>query len=155
MKSLHIIYASTSGHTEYVVSVIADYIKQHSPDTEVEVQRCEQATAEDLARGDVLLFGSGSWNTGGVEGQLNPEMYVYCKKTCKDTDLAGKPAGIIALGDDRYYYTARSGEHIRNFIQSHGGTVFGQTLTIVNDPYGQEERIESWAKKFLEHLQDL
>lgn len=155
ISSLHIIYASTSGHTEYVVGVIADFLREHAPKIAVEVQRCDLATAEDLRRGDVLILGSGSWNTGGVEGQLNPHMYEYLRKTCKAEDLKGKKVGIVALGDDRYFYTARSGEHLRNFIQTHGGATLGDTLTVVNEPYGQEERVEQWAAKFLEALKKL
>ena len=153
-KTLHIIYASTSGHTEYVVHRIADVVTKKS-DTKVEVQLCDMAQPEDIQRGDVLLLASGTWNTGGVEGQLNPHMYTYLKKTVKTADLLQKPIGIIALGDDRYFYTCRAGEHLRNYIQSHNGKVLGDTLCIVNEPYDQDERIEKWTDKLCTWIAEL
>lgn len=134
---------------------IADFIKDKKVDVEVEVQLCDMAKPEDLLRGDAVLLASGSWNTGGVEGQLNPHMYQYLKKTAKDIDLQQKPVGMIALGDDRYFYTCRSGEHLRNYIQSHNGKVWGDALCIVNDPYDQDDRIEKWVDKLLTWITEL
>ena len=82
MSSLHIIYASTSGHTEHVVSVLAEYVKQKG--VEVEVQKAEEAEAEDLMKGDFLVLASGTWNDGGVEGQLNMHMANLLKKRADD-----------------------------------------------------------------------
>jgi flavodoxin I len=155
IQSLHIIYASTSGHTEFVVGVLTDFLKKKVSNLQVEVQRCEEATPEDLLKGDVLLLGSGTWNTGGIEGQLNPYLHQFLKKDAKDVDLQGKNVASIALGDERYYYTSRAGEHLRNFIQSHNGKVLGQPLTIVNDPYGQEEKIEKWGEKLVGWMKEL
>lgn len=152
---LHIIYASTSGNTEYVVNRIADFLAEKKADVAVEVQLCDMAQPEDILRGDIVLLASGTWNTGGVEGQLNPHMYAYLKKVAKAVDLQQKPIGMIALGDDRYFYTCRAGEHLRNYVQSHNGEVLGDTLCIINEPYDQDERIEKWTDKLLGWLQDL
>lgn len=149
IKSLNIIYASTSGNTEYVVGVIVDRIKAKAANLKVAVKKAECAESADLLKGDVLLLASGSWNTGGIEGQMNPYMHALLQGKAKDIDLKNKKTAIIALGDDRYYYTCRSGEHMRTFTKSHNGTIFGDPLLVVNDPYGQEERINKWTDKFL------
>ena len=119
---------------------------------DVKLIRCESATPEDLTSADVLILASGTWNTGGIEGQLNPHMHTFLLKDCKGVDLSGKEVGIIALGDDRYYYTSRAGEHLRNFIQSHGGKVLGNALVVVNEPYGQEEKMKKWAAELQKHI---
>ncbi len=144
MPTLQIIYASTSGHTEYVVGVLKDALKN---DKKLQIADCkaEAAKPEDLLQSDVLLLASGSWNTGGIEGQMNPHMHDLLQGRVKDIDLAGKPVAIIALGDDRYFYTCRAGEHMRRFILDHGGKLLGDALLIVNEPYGQEERVRKWA----------
>ena len=134
---------------------IADFVAEKASDIEVSVQLCDLAQPEDLLQGDVLLLASGTWNTGGVEGQLNPHMHQYLKKTAKAVDLQKKPVGTIALGDDRYFYTCRSGEHLRNFIQSHNGKILGQPLLVVNEPYNQDERIEKWTGKMLSWIDGL
>lgn len=147
MPTLHILYASTSGHTEYVVQVLTDALKGSS--VVPEMQRVELATPEDLARGDVILLASGSWNTGGIEGQLNPHMYAYLMDRCAGVNLSKKKVLLIALGDDRYRYKANAAVYLRQFVLDHGGEHIGQTLKIMNEPYGQEESVRAWAKEIL------
>lgn len=152
MPSLHIVFASTSGHTEYAIGVLADFLKEQRKDLVLSKSRAEQSDIEDLQRGDALLLASGSWNTGGVEGQLNPYMHRLLKEQAKECDLKGKPATFVALGDERYHYTAESGRHMQEWIQHHYGSLLLPGLRIVNEPYGQEERITAWGKELLNAL---
>jgi hypothetical protein len=69
---LHIVFASTSGHTEYVVDTLIDSLKGIVPEWEIEKTMAEKTQPQDLLRGDVLVLASATWNTGGIEGQLNP-----------------------------------------------------------------------------------
>ncbi len=148
VPSIHAIYASTSGHTEYVVDQAIAAFKGIS----LTKQRAEQALADDLLKGDMLLLASGSWNTGGVEGQLNPHMHELLKKRAADVHLAGKKVALIALGDSRYRYTAGSMKYLQEFVTSHGGQIIEPTLTIVNEPYGQEKKVEEWAVSISKNL---
>jgi len=142
VSSLHIIYASTSGHTEYVVDQVIALLKG----VQIEKQRAETAQPEDFLKGDVLLLASGTWNTGGVEGQLNPHMDELLKKRAEGVDLLGKKVFLIALGDDRYRYTANAMVHLREFVVSHNGVVIEPTLKIINEPYGQEQKMREWVE---------
>jgi flavodoxin len=152
VTSLRIIYASTSGHTEYVVGVLHEALTTESRGLQVERCKAESAQPEDLLKGDVLLLACGTWNTGGVEGQMNTHMVDLLQSRAKDIDLKGKRVALIALGDDRYFYTCRAGEHMRRFVLDHGGKIFGDALLVVNEPYGQEERITKWGEKLLKEL---
>jgi flavodoxin I len=107
-RSLHIVFASTSGHTAYVVDALIDSLKSITPGWEIEETTAEQAQPQDLLSGDVLLLASATWNTGGIEGQLNPHMSALLQEKAKTLDLAGKPCACIGLGDHRYFYTARA-----------------------------------------------
>lgn len=168
MPSLHIIYASTSGHTEYVIDVLREHIE--NPKSEIrstkpfdEAQdrqirnrkiqmtktRAEQASANDFTQGDVLVLASGTWNTGGEEGQLNPHMDEFLKKRVKDMDLKGKKVAVIGLGDERYRYTCKAADRLEQWVKEHGGSLLCETLRIANEPYGQEEKIEEWGKQLL------
>lgn len=142
MKTLQIVYASTSGHTEYVVGLLAEALKGAA---NVTVTRAERATPETLLAGDVLLLASGSWNTGGVEGQLNPYMHMLLKGKATAVALSGKNVAVVALGDSRYRYTANAGNHLEEYVKTHGGALLGERLVIVNEPYGQEEAVRAWA----------
>lgn len=150
MASLHVIYASTSGHTEYVVSVLRDVLKAKG--AEVSLQRAESAQSADLSKGDVLLLACGTWNTGGSEGQLNPHMYMLLLDRAKDAQLKDRPVTFIALGDSRYYYTARATEHLMRFGREHGAKTIQPPLVLVDEPYGQEDKIKAWGEKLAQAM---
>lgn len=152
MPSLHVIYASTSGHTEYVVGEILAQLKESAPQIWVETQRAESAQAEDVLKGDALLLASGTWNTGSVEGQLNPHMHYFLKTRAMDADLQGKKTAIVGLGDERYHFTAGALAHLEEYVRDHHGALLDPALRIVNEPYGQEEQIRSWARQLVSHL---
>lgn len=145
MSSLHILYASTSGHTEYVVDTVCARLHAKHPTVHITRVRADSATADDLSTGDVLVLASGTWNTGGVEGQLNPYMHFLLRGSAASVDLKGKKVAVIALGDHRYRYTANSRHHLEEYVRTHGGQLLGEPLVIVNEPYGQEDAVHAWA----------
>lgn len=122
------------------------------PDLTIERTRAEQAKPEDILHGDVVILGSGTWNTGGIEGQLNPHMHEFLIERAKDVTLQGKPMTCISLGDDRYYQRTRCTEHFLRFIRTHNGTLITPPLVIVNEPYDQVEKIETWSEKLLQKI---
>ncbi len=153
MPSVHIIYASTSGHTEHVVDTLIGFLKEKAPHIAAERQRAELATPEDLRRGDLVILGSGTWNFGGVEGQLNQHMHRLLFERAKDIDLAGKRIAFISLGDDRYYFTTRCTEKFMLFLKSSRAKMALIPLIVLNEPYGQEERIRKWGEKLITLLE--
>lgn len=155
MPSLHIVYTSTSGHTEYVLGVLTEFLKEQRKDLVITKAKAEQCDSDDLNRGDILLLACGTWNTGDVEGQLSPHMHGLLKDRAKACDLKGKAATFVALGDERYHYTAESGRHLQEFIEKHYGNVLLPGLRIVNEPYGQEERVKQWGKELLSALKTI
>jgi flavodoxin len=146
MPSIHIIYASTSGHTEFVVDTV---IKALGSSVTIEKQRAEVAKPEDFLKGDILVLASSTWNTGSSEGQLNPHMYDLLLNRAAGVDLKKKKVAVIGLGDHRYHFLCRAADHIEQFVKSHGGTLISPTLRIINEPYDQEKTIQDWAKKSL------
>ena len=149
-RALHIVFASTSGHTEYVVDALIDSLKSITPGWEIEETMAEKAQPQDLLGGDVLLLASATWNTGGIEGQLNPHMSVLLQDKAKTLDLAGKPCACIGLGDHRYFYTARAAYHLQHYVNAHHGRLIVPTLKIIDEPYGQEEAVRVWGKQLVD-----
>ena len=147
--SVNIIYATTSGHTSHVVDALVSFLKEKKPDLSIEKRLAEQATKEDLQKGDVLLLAASTWNTGSVEGQLNPHMFTFLKDTAKDANLNGKKTAMIGLGDSRYFFTCRAADELEEFVRTHGGKELLPSLRIINEPYGQEKAVEEWGAKFL------
>jgi flavodoxin I len=151
-RSLHIVFASTSGHTEYVVEALIDSLKRTIPGWGIEETMAEKAQPQDLLSGDVLLLASATWNTGGTEGQLNPHMWALLHDKAKTVDLAGKPCACIGLGDHRYFYTARAADHLDHYVEAHHGRLIVPTLKIIDEPYGQEEAVRVWGKQLVDVL---
>lgn len=142
---ISVIYASTSGHTEFVMSTLEDLWEKAGHT--IEMQHAELAKKEDLQKGDVLLLGSGTWNTGGQEGNLNPHMHEFLFERAKGIDLKGKAVALVSLGDERYYFTTRCTEHFMKFLKDANGKPLSPPLIIVNEPFDQEEKIKSWGSK--------
>src|SRR5271163_131367 len=151
-RSLHIVFASTSGHTEYVVEALIDSLKSSTPGWEIKELMAEKAQPQDLLSGDILLLASATWNTGGIEGQLNPHMWGLLQDRAKNLDLAEKPCACIGLGDHRYFYTARAADHLQNYVEVHHGRLITPTLKIIDEPYGQEEALRVWGKRLVDVL---
>lgn len=154
-KTLSVIYASTSGHTEYVVDTLIAALEAKNKDIRIVKQRAERTTAEDLLKSDVTLLACGSWNTNNVEGQLSPYMFELLMKTAAALDLKGQPCAAIGLGDERYFFTAKAAEHLANYLKNHNGKVLLPTLKIVNEPYGQEDKVRTWANELFTQIDKL
>jgi flavodoxin I len=149
-RLLHIVFASTSGHTQYVVEALIDSLKSTISGLEIEETMAEKARPRDLLSGNVLLLASSTWNTGGIEGQLNPHMWALLQDKAKTLDLAGKPCACIGLGDHRYFYTARAADHLQHYVEGHHGRLIVPTLKIIDEPYGQEEAVRVWGKQLVD-----
>ena len=53
-RSLHIVFASTSGHTDYVVEALIESLKSITPGWEIEETMAKKTQPQDLISGDVL-----------------------------------------------------------------------------------------------------
>ena len=154
IRTLAVITASTSGHTDFVVDVILARLQHELPHLSIKRLRAETAVPADIAHVDALILGSGTWNTGGVEGQLNPHMHALLFQRLSDAPLRGMPVAFVSLGDDRYYFTTRCTEHFLRFQRMAGMTALVSPLIIVNEPYDQEEKILAWTTKLIAALRD-
>jgi len=149
---LRIVFASTSGHTEYVVDALIESLKSITPGWAIEATMAEKAQPQDLLGGDVLLLVSATWNTGGTEGQLNPHMWGLLHDKAKTLDLAGHLCACVGLGDHRYFYTARAADHLEHYVEAHHGQLIVPTLKIIDEPYGQEETVRAWGTQLVDVL---
>ncbi|MEQ1849287.1 MAG: flavodoxin family protein [Candidatus Peribacteraceae bacterium] len=145
--TISIIFASTSGHTQFVVDALKTLweAKGHT----CRLVRAEKSTANDFQDCDLLVLASGTWNTGGQEGNLNPHMHTLLFEKLTTIDMSQKPVALISLGDSRYYFTTRCTEHFMRFLKTANGKPLSPPLIIVNEPYDQEERIATWGQKII------
>jgi flavodoxin len=149
MRTITVLYTTATGHTEFVIDTVLDVFTKQLPGTRVVKKRAENATPEDLTNADALLLACGSWNTNNVEGQLSPYMEDLLSGRAAKVELQGKPAAAIGLGDERYYYTARAADKLTEYLTLRGATLIVPTLKIINDPFDQAPKIQTWAKEFV------
>jgi flavodoxin I len=154
-RSLTIVYASTSGHTEYVVDVLIDVLDEKGKSMRVIKQRAELTKPEDLQKADILLLATSSWNTGNVEGQLNPYMHDLLMNRAATVDLGGKPCAAIGLGDERYFFLAKAADRLTDYVKTHQGQLMLPALKVINEPYGQEEKVKTWAAELYAKIDSL
>lgn len=155
IRNLTIVYASSTGHTEFVIDTLMDVLETELKDTRILKQRAELTKPEDLTSADILVLACGSWNTGNVEGQLNPYMFDLLNNRASEIHLAGKPTAAIGLGDDRYYFTARAAEKLTDWIQASQGSILLPPLKIINEPFDQKPKIQVWAKELAVQISKL
>lgn len=147
-RSLSIIFTTSSGHTEFVVDTLIDALQTLNKDLHITKQRAELTKPDDLKKSDMLLLACGSWNTGNVEGQLQPYMHELLMNQAKDIDLTGIVAAAIGLGDERYHFTCKAADRLTDFLKTHNAKLLLPTLKIINEPFDQTKKIETWAKEF-------
>lgn len=136
-----------------MVDTLVQSLQEKQPNLTVTKQLAETAQEEDLQKGDAIILACGTWNTGGSEGQLHMYMDAFLRSRAKNADLGGKPCALIALGEDTYYYSCRATEHLMQFIMQHNGKVCTPPFLVVNDPYGQEDKVQAWGEKLVSALE--
>lgn len=154
-RSLSVIYATSTGHTEFVVDTLIAALAKSVPDLLIKKQRAETAKAEDLTKESMLLLACGSWNTGNVEGQLQPQMHELLMARAGTLELKGMPVAAIGLGDERYYFTAKAADKLTDYLSTHGGKILLPTLKVVNEPFDQVSKVEAWAKELATAIKKL
>jgi flavodoxin len=154
-RSISVIYSTATGHTEFVVDVLVKELTKELPTTRIIKQRAEVTQPGDLKKSGVLILACGSWNTGNTEGQLSPYMHDLLTVRAVTEDLKGIHAAAIGLGDERYFYTARSAEKLTEYLKDHGASLLIPTLKIINDPFDQEKKITVWATELASMIKKL
>ncbi len=155
VKSVAFFYTTATGNTEFVIDTVIQALEKDEKDLRINKQKIECTSEEDLHKYQVIIFACGSWNTENIEGQLSPYMHEFIHKKAVDTQLSGVYAAAIGLGDDRYHFTAKAADHLTDFLQKHHATIIVPTMKIINDPYDQINKIQSWAQELSAVLKTL
>jgi len=96
MKNVQIIYASITGNTEQLATLIQDEFEKLG--FNVALDECTQVDAATFLETDICLLGT---YTYGEDGNIPDEMdYLY--DDLADLDLTGKLFGVFGSGDSFY-----------------------------------------------------
>lgn len=140
MKSVLIVYGSTTGNTEYAAGVIERILTAKGAAVKnVDVSRVK---ADGLCDGhDLILFGCSTWGMDTVELQ---EDFISLFDEFESINAAGKKTAVFGCGDSGYTWFCGAVDQIERKLKDLGAEVV-DTLRIDGDPQDQDEEIEAWA----------
>jgi len=144
--TVHIIYASTGGNTEHVMEQISKY--WHANGIEIVFHRAENTPISVINDNQYFLLSTSTWD----HGTINP-FFDKLLSEIKTTDLTGKVAAFVGLGDRRYekHYFCTGMLTLKEAWEKSNAKSIGIALMIGREPF--EERIEQmvrdWADKTL------
>lgn len=149
-STLPIVYASTSGNVEFVCETAAAVWQKAGFDCSL--HRAEIAPTALIDDHDLLVLATSTWE----HGVLNPFFNEWVKYL-KTSDLSGKKAIFIGLGDMRYerHLFNQGYKELSAVFTEAGGEAIGRPLLLNGQPYDQKEaRVEPWATEQLEILSE-
>lgn len=143
---IHIIYASTSGNTQYVMEQVAKLWQTEG--YKVELHRAENTSVDVIKNNQNFLLATSTWD----HGMINP-FFDKLLAEMKNTDFSGKKSAFIGLGDRRYeqHYFCTGMTILKETWEKNNGKALGVALTIGREPFDQTIKlmIETWAKNTL------
>lgn len=148
MKTVHIIYASTSGNVELVCEKIESVLKNNH--IEVQMHRAEITDISVFDRSDFFVLATSTWEHGEINPFFN-ELLIQMKKY----DFSGKYAGFVGLGDIRYepVLFCKGLDELKEVFTDNNGVELGGTVKINGEPHEiLDTTVKNWAQKFLDEL---
>ncbi len=140
MKSVLIVYGSTTGSTEYAAGVIERVLAGQG--LAVKTVDVSQVNPEGLCAGfDLVLFGCSTWGMDTLELQ---EDFASLLEAFDSIGAAGKKTAVFGCGDSSYTWFCGAVDAIEKRLKELGAEVV-DTLRIDGDPQAQDKDIEAWA----------
>ena len=146
MANIVIIYGTTSGNTEMVVSKVAELLKDKGH--QATLKRVELSQPQDLLKGDVTILASPTYG----HGLLPEEMMVFIEQVKKEGQVKSRRFAVIGLGDPKYdpEHHIESATTLERFIKEEGGTLALPALRISRSPVlWLETRVKEWADELI------
>ncbi|HBK31723.1 MAG TPA: flavodoxin [Porphyromonadaceae bacterium] len=167
MKSIAIIYGSSTDNTREAAELIADKLADYSP----KLIDVSDATVEDFESSDVLLLGTSTWSVG----ELQDDWDVFSSKI-KNLKLQGKTIALFGVGDSAGYPDtfvdaigilyddfAQTGAQFVGEVSTDGytfddsqsvrdGKFVGLALDADNESDLTESRIDAWVNDLKQYL---
>lgn len=94
MKSIAIIYGSSTGNTKYAAQLVAEKLAGYSP----VVKDIAEVSPEELEEPDVLILGASTWSVG----ELQDDWESFFSRIAK-LNLKGKTVAFFGTGDSEGY----------------------------------------------------
>jgi len=148
---IHIVYASTSGNTEFVMDKVADVWRKMG--REVFLHRSEKTDINILTKNKFFLLATSTWDNG----KINP-FFDRLLSEMEKLDFSDKSAAFIGLGDRRYesHYFCTGMTLLKEVWEKSNGKSVGVALTIGREPFDEiiDKLVRDWAEKTLKLFEE-
>lgn len=145
MKKVLIAFASISGNTEKMATIIKEVLIKHN--LEVDMKRIEEMDVNIINNYDMILIGVYTRGNGDI-----PYETVSFYEELKKYDLTGVKASCFGSGDRTYIKFCFAIHHFESLLLECGAEICTDGLKVHLEPNLAEEiyECEIFAKKFLE-----
>ncbi|MGD6776717.1 MULTISPECIES: flavodoxin [Bacillaceae] len=128
-----IFYASMSGNTEAIADSITEKLKKHQHEVVLEDVHSLDS-AEELLHYDITILGMYTWGDGDY-----PDECLDIVEELEEMDLEGRSFAIFGSGDTSYPEFCGALDHLKELLETRGGTVLSDPLKIEFNPEPEDE----------------
>jgi flavodoxin I len=149
MSEILIVYASMTGNTEQVASILKETIEETG--LQVEMKDSLQVSNEDFIEYEGILIGAYTWGDGDL-----PDELVDVYEDMLTLDLTGKLVASFGTGDLAYGDTyCLAVKILEEGLKGTGATIALEGLEVENYPEGEdEEKCKQFAQDFAKKFQE-
>lgn len=144
MKSVLIVYGSTTGNTEYVADTLETALSADGH-TVVKANADNIEAAGLCDKHEVILFGCSTWGDDSIELQ---DDFIPLFDEFDSINASGKTFGVFGCGDSSYEYYCGAVDAIQEKLVEMGGNVI-DTLKIDGEPQSEKDNIIEWGKSIV------
>ncbi|WP_404448689.1 flavodoxin [Sutcliffiella horikoshii] len=142
-----IFYASMSGNTEAIADSITEKLIKHQHEVVLEDVHSLDS-AEELLHYDITILGMYTWGDGDY-----PDECLDIVEELEEMDLEGRSFAIFGSGDTSYPEFCGALDHLKELLETRGGTVLSDPLKIEFNPEPEdEEEISKFVSLVVEKL---
>ncbi|XKE96277.1 flavodoxin [Metaplanococcus flavidus] len=149
MKRVLILYASSTGNTEEIASLLEENINRDEFDIVMKNMEMGEVDAEELLHYDGILFGTYTYD----DGDLPFETEVFTDRLAA-LDLSGKVIGVFGSGDTAYYQFCEAVDVMKEEFKRLNAIVIEESVKVDLYPDEEEEllSIKKLADLFQQNL---
>lgn len=144
MKTVLIIYGSTTGNTAHTAETIGTFLKEKG--CSIRLSNVSDVSVEILKDSyDLYLLGCSTWGEDEIE--LQEDFERFYEDLAGDLSLKGKQFAVFGCGDSSYTYFCGAVDVIEDRIRYLNGTLLGESLRIDGEP--ETEEIYEWTEDII------
>ncbi len=145
MANVILIYGSTTGNTEELSGHVAVGLKQVG--AEVMVKNVTEASVDELADYDAVVFGCSTWGAGELQDD-----FIDFYDGMDGVSLEGKKAAVFGPGDSEDYPDTfcEAVDILEEALKKCGAEIVAESLKVDGDVEPAFEESEAWGLKVAE-----